>query len=50
MPDFLTDIGVSFSFFFGTALATAATAEEKHLFMQKDPGPISGSWSVTARR
>jgi hypothetical protein len=29
------------------ALATSAMAQEKHYSWQKDPGPISGRWSVT---
>ena len=39
-------LGVSL-LLFATALATAAIAEEKHYSWQKDPGPISGRWSVT---
>ncbi len=30
-----------------TALASATMAQEKHYSWQKDPGPISGRWSVT---
>jgi hypothetical protein len=39
-------LGVSL-LLFGTALATATMAEGKRLPWQRDPGPISGRWSVT---
>ena len=31
------------------ALATAAMAQEKHYSWQRDPGPISGRWSLTCQ-